>query len=112
MNKTEFLQLMGFPHEWLSSGMYVDDLFAWQLAGYVPGHEEGAEHDRNGAFHWWLRKNPDKPHLSRLLHLAASDPDPLLGLDVLSYIEKSPQYDDELALQASRLFAARRQTDA
>ncbi|MDP4078346.1 hypothetical protein [Acidovorax sp. A1169] len=112
MNKTEFLQLMRFPNEWLSSGMYVDDLFVWQLAGYAPGHEEGAEHNRNGAFHWWLRKNPDKRSLSRLLDLAAADPDPLLGLDVLLHLEKSPHYDNELALQASQLFAARRPADA
>ena len=51
MTKIEFLKLMRFPTEWDTLGMYPDELFAFQLAHYEPGHEEGAEHDRNGAFH-------------------------------------------------------------
>ena len=55
MTKDQFLSLMGFPKEWDVWGMYPDELFEAQLSLYQPGDEQGAEHDRNGAFHWRQR---------------------------------------------------------
>lgn len=104
MQKADFLKLMRYPDEWLSSDMYPDELFAGQLAMYKPGDEKGSEHDRNGAFHWWLRRNPSKIQLLGLLRLAALDPDALMARDVLSYIEKSSEFDEELAVEARALF--------
>ena len=89
MTKSEFLKLMRFPPEWDALGMYPDELFDIQLGGYEPGHEQGAEHDRNGAFHWWLRRSPTKGQLDALYRLAALDPDPLLGQDLLQYLDKA-----------------------
>ncbi|MBP1152171.1 MULTISPECIES: hypothetical protein [Methylocaldum] len=97
MTKKQFLSLMRFPDEWEYWGMYPDVLFNWQIAGYVPGHEEGAEHDRNGAFHWWLRQHPTKAQLAKLLKLTYLDPDSALGQDVRKYIYRASGFDEELA---------------
>lgn len=105
MTKTEFLELMRFPKEWVSSGMYPDELFQWQLSGYQPGHEDGAEHDRNGAFHWWLRRQPSRSELENLLRLAALDPDRMLGEDLRQYIRRASAFDAKLAALERELFA-------
>lgn len=107
MTKLEFLALMRFPAEWATFEMYPDELFKWQLSGYVPGHEEGAEHDRNGAFHWWLRRRPTSAELEKLLRLAALDPDPFLGNDLRNYIKKAPNFDATLLPLDASLFAMR-----
>jgi hypothetical protein len=113
MTKVEFLELMRFPKEWLELGMYPDELFDWQISGYEPGHENGAEHDRNGAFHWWLKKQPSKSELQRLICLAAIDPDPFLAEDLGRYIQQSPSFDHELAELEKKLFArSTKKTDA
>lgn len=105
MTKTEFLKLMNFPQEWELLGMYPDELFMWQASGYQPGHESGSEHDRNGAFHWWFRRNPSKAQLEKLIRLAACDPDPMLGEDCRQYIHKACAFDAELADLERSLFA-------
>lgn len=87
MKKNEFMQLMQFPKEWELSGMYPDELFQSQLSTYKPGHEKSSEHDRNGAFHWWLKKGPNRSQLEQLLALAKQDPDKFLSRDVLKRIE-------------------------
>lgn len=107
MDKIAFINLMRFPEQWVSLGMYPDNLFQWQLSGYLPGHEQGAEHDRNGAFHWWLRQAPSKEQLRVLLELAALDPDTALGNDVRGYIQKAGAFDGDLSKYAERLFKDR-----
>ena len=87
MTKSEFLHLMRFPLEWDTLGMYPQELFELQISRYEPGHEDGAEHDRNGAFHWWLRKGPSTRQVEILRRLASFDPDPLLGEDMLRYLD-------------------------
>lgn len=106
MKKSEFLKRMNFPAEWEELEMYPDDLFSWQLAGYIPGHENGAEHDRNGAFHWWFRKQPSKSQLLNLVRLAALDPDRALGNDVRSYFCQLMSFDADVAALDQSLFAA------
>lgn len=105
MTKAEFLRLMRFPSEWDTFGMYPDDLFQSQMSNYQVGHEEGSEHDRNGAFHWWLRRDLRKEQLEKLLRLTVLDPDPALGADVRTYIRKAPAFDNELAVLESTLLA-------
>lgn len=107
MNKSDFLSLMKFPKEWSSLNMYPDELFQWQMSGYQPGHESGAEHDRNGAFHWWLRREPSKIELENLLRLAALDPDTLLGDDLRKYFRKASAYDEQLEALDRELFISR-----
>lgn len=107
MTKSEYLTLMHFPAEWLTLGMYPDELFRWQMSGYEPGHEDGAEHDRNGAFHWWLRRQPSKTELENLVRLAALDPDPLLGEDLRQHLRKASAFDEQVAALDRELFAGR-----
>lgn len=107
MTKIEFLKLMSFPAEWDSLGMYPDELFQWQLSGYRLGHEDAAEHDRNGAFHWWLRRYPTRDQLERLLKLAILDPDPHIGADVRRYIRMAPAFDAQLSKLEAELASDR-----
>jgi hypothetical protein len=97
MTKAEFMALLNFPEEWETLGMYPEELFKWQLAGYELGHEDGSEHDRNGAFHWWLTRSPSKKQLEHLLRLTYLDSDALLGDDVRGYIRKAKASDSELS---------------
>ena len=71
-------------------------LFERQIDGYEPGHENGAEHDRNGAFHWWLKRQPSKSELQLLIRLAAIDPDPFIREDICRYIQQSPLFNREI----------------
>jgi hypothetical protein len=87
MTKSEFLKLMRFPAEWDTLGIYPEELFEHQVALYRPGDEHGSEHDRNGAFHWWLRKGPSRREVHALRRLATADPDRALGEDMLRYLD-------------------------
>jgi len=89
MNKSEFLSLMKFPSEWQEWGLYPDDLFQGQAALYKPGDESASEHDRNGAFHWWLKKEPSLDVLEKLLRLTWLDPDQIMAGDARKYIDKA-----------------------
>ena len=86
MTKAEFLQLMRFPPEWEALGMYPQELFEFQAGRYEPGHERGSEHDRNGVFHWLLRRCPSSREAENLRRLASADPDRALGEDMLRYL--------------------------
>lgn len=83
--------------------MYPEGLAKWQIAGYRAGHEEAPEHDRNGAFHWWLRQNPDKSTLMKLVELTFLDPDQIMAEDVRSFIAKSQNADADVIAYISRL---------
>jgi len=78
---------MRFPIEWDTLGMYPQELAKLQIELYEPGHEQGSEHDRNGAFHWWLRQGPARRQVENLRRLAELDPDRLLGQDMLRYLD-------------------------
>jgi hypothetical protein len=108
MTRSQFLALMKFPPEWDEYGMYPEELFQWQASGYEQGHEEASEHDRNGAFHWWLRRNPSKDQLEKLLRLARADPDAALGQDVRAYVRKADRFDSDLARIDAELFGESR----
>ncbi len=103
MDKSEFMQLMSIPTEWEAFGMYPDELFAVQMKHFNPSHIEGSEHDRNGMFHWWLRRQPSKSDLIKLVTLSRLDPDQLMGEDVRSHIARAKNADGDVqaALLAS-----------
>lgn len=96
MTRAEFLKLMRFPKEWDTWGMYPDELFQAQVQLYKPGDERGAEHDRNGAFHWWLKRDPSKEQLLNLARLTGLDDDQLMAEDVRRYIRKAKQYGPDI----------------
>ena len=96
MTKNEFLKLMNFPAEWELWEMYPDELYETQISRYRSGHEDGSEHDRNGAFHWWIRKNPNSDQLRKLLKLTYLDPDIHMAEDVRERLRRVENYIKEL----------------
>src|SRR5262245_13112389 len=87
---------MGFPPQWLSWGLLPSELATIQLDGYAPGHEDAAEHDRNGAFQWWLWQEPPKEILLKLARLTWLDPDPLMAEYVRQSIAKAKACDEDV----------------
>jgi len=79
---------MNFPKEWQELEMYPDTSSKIQIAGYKPGNESASEHDRCGAFHWWLKQEPTEDQLIKLMKLAHLEPESLMGEDIKSYILK------------------------
>lgn len=106
MKKEEFILLMQFPQEWVLWDMYPDELGEFQMSRYESGHEQSPEHDRNGAFHWWLRQNPDKNILMKLLKLSFLDPDKFMAADVRSYVCCAKNADEEILEDAKRFGAS------
>lgn len=104
MTIDEYLKLMSFPKEWIEWGMLPDDLRMLMLSSYEPGHENGSEHDRNGAFHWWLKKSPPptSEELIKLAKLSFLDPDGLMAADVRRYIKKSINCENSVEQYLSR----------
>jgi hypothetical protein len=96
VKKSEFLTLMQYPSEWLEWDMYPDELFNLQVSNFQPGHEQGAEHDRNGAFHWWIRKEPSAEELRKLIQLTHLDPDRPMATDVRTRLRKLPNYEPSM----------------
>lgn len=75
ITKIEFIKLMKFPGEWIDWDMYPDDLSRLQIGGYVAGSEEGSEHDRFGAFLWWIAHYENISQLEKLERLTYLDSD-------------------------------------
>ena len=106
---------MRFPAEWVKWGMLPDQYLQLVVSRYEPGHEYGSEHDRNGAFHWWLKQSPSEEQLLKLAQLTWLDPDPLMGADVRTYIAQAENCSLAVAawLQSERGSAQQSiQTDA
>jgi hypothetical protein len=97
MTKKEFLALMRFPKEWEQFEMYPEELADIQINGYQVGHESASEHDRCGAFHWWLKQEPSEQQLINLMKLTYLDPDPLMSADVRNYIVKAKNFSPAVA---------------
>lgn len=96
MTHNEWLELMQFPAQWVQWGLIPDELAVLQLSGYQPGHESASEHDRHGAFQWWLKQSPPKETLIQLARLSWLDPDQLMGASVRDCILKQNGTDEEV----------------
>ena len=96
MDRTTYLRIMQFPDQWLRYEMIPDDLLEELVRQYEPGHESASEHDRNGVFHWWLKRNPPKDVLVKLVELSFLDPDQVMAKDVRSYILTSENTDKDV----------------
>ena len=88
---------MNYPREWITSEMLTDALYEGQIARYKWGDERGAEHDRNGAFHWWLGQSPTRTQLKTLLRLSYLDPDQWMAADARRYLRSQANFDSRLA---------------
>jgi hypothetical protein len=100
MTHEEWLQRMRFPRQWTEWGLIPAALAAKQLAGYASEHEASPEHDRHGAFQWWLRQSPSPAVLVQLARLTWLDPDQEMGAYVRECIRKQssdPQVSHALA---------------
>ncbi len=98
MEHEAWLLLMRFPSEWKSWGLIPDELAALQLNQYALGDEshQHPEHNRHGAFQWWLKKEPDSGILLKLVHLSWLDPDEPMAEYVRSRIAKQPHCNAEV----------------
>ena len=92
---------MRFPKEWQLLEMYPDEVFELQVAEYEPGHEESAEHYRNGAFHWWLARKPSKEHLLNLARLITRDPEQQMAEHLKTYVRQATHFDSEIEVALS-----------
>lgn len=97
MDEAEYLELMEFPAQWQMYGLIPPELISRMIAAYEPGMESASEHDRNGFFHWWLKRSPSKDVLIKLVELSFLDPDQLMAGDVRRYIARSEAFDEEVA---------------
>lgn len=96
MDRSDYIALMKFPKEWVAFDMLPQELVSQLMALYEPGHECASEHDRNGVFHWWLKKQPEKPVLEKLALLTFLDPDQIMAEDVRRYMAQSFHADEEI----------------
>ena len=96
MKHSDWLKLMQFPPEWTAWDLIPPELVALQLSGYEPGHEDASEHDRHGAFQWWLMRHPVAEVLVQLARLSWVDPDQLMAHDVRNCIARQSGDDIEV----------------
>ena len=96
MKSSEYLKIMEFPDEWQAWGMIPEAWLRGAMSSYEPGMERASEHDRNGAFHWWLRSEPSTEQLAVLWKLSLLDPDQIMAEDVRGYIRSSKDYRTEI----------------
>lgn len=104
MNKNAFIKLMRYPREWVEWDMLPDELINEQLAQFKPG--SSAERYRTDAFHFWLRREPSKAILLKLIRLSYLDPDPLMAYCLRKdHIARAENVDEEVsrALRQNRI---------
>ncbi len=97
MTKLQFLRRMHFPSDWQYWDMYTDELYQRQLESYEPGNEKAPKHFRNGAFHWWLKRDLSDALLTKLIFLTTRDPDRGMARDVRSHILRRPGLPTRMA---------------
>jgi hypothetical protein len=96
MTRSEYIALMRFPPQWELWGMLPDAYLTRAISAYRPGHEDASEHDRNGAFHYWLRQRPSKSQLLTLYRLSLLEPDIDMAADWRNHLAKADACDGEL----------------
>ena len=89
----------------MSWNLLPAELLAISTQGYALGHEEASEHDRHGAFQWWLRRDPSKDVLLKLARLTWLDPDPPMAQYVRECISQAEACDDDVRRALSEPYA-------
>ena len=97
MDRKTYIELMAFPSEWTDWEMLPDESIRQMLETYEPGMENASEHDRHGAFQWWLRAQPTDAELVKLVRLSWLDPDKLMGGYVRECIASRPGLSPSVA---------------
>lgn len=91
-----YLSVAGFHERWREYGLLPAELIDQLRATFQPGMEEASEHDRNGVFHWWLKRNPSKDVLMKLVELSFLDDDQIMAVDVRAHIARCSSCDPEV----------------
>jgi hypothetical protein len=91
-----YLKLAGFHERWREYGLLPAELIDQLRSTFKPGMEEASEHDRNGVFHWWLKRNPSKDVLVKLVELSFLDDDQIMAADVRKHVAQCSSYDSEV----------------
>ena len=115
MNRDIYIKLMKFPSEWTEWEMLPVESIRELVETYEPGMENASEHDRHGAFQWWLREQPTDAQLVKLARLSWLDPDEGMGGYVRECIAEQPDLSaDVVEVLASPYHRAKRiiQADA
>jgi hypothetical protein len=91
MDLREFAAQLAYPDVWLQLDLLPGDLYAAQLLELLnEGGTTGApEHYRYGAFHYWLRRDPQEERLAQLVEAASLDPDKAMAGAALKDIVSS-----------------------
>ncbi len=113
MNKSHFIQLIGYPKEWSDWGYLPDTYIADQIKDYLSEHRAdqpksgdvpGSEHYRFGAFLYWLKQEPQIDQLEKLLALTYLDKDQLMANDVRRRIARARFASPEMLLLADEKY--------
>ena len=100
MTRDEYLSVMQFPADWIGLGMVPpDEWLSRAIESYDPGHEQSPEHDRYGAFQYWLKRGPSKEQLQALVRLSFADPDSAMAGQVREEIARASTFDDDVRRQ-------------
>ena len=97
MNRDTYIKLMGFPAEWTEWDMLPVESIHQMIETYEPGMENASEHDRHGAFQWWLKGQPTAAQLIMLARLSWLDPDEAMGGYVRECIAQKPDLPADVA---------------
>jgi len=90
VNRDTYIKLMKFPAEWTEWDMLPVESIRQMIETYKPGMENASEHDRHGAFQWWLKGRPTPEQLVMLARLSWLDPDEAMGGYVRECIAQIP----------------------
>lgn len=93
MDRAEYLRLMQFPEQWETWDMLPSEWLSGAMASFERGMEAASEHDRHGAFQWWLKRNPSPDRLAVLARLALLDPDQVMADAVREQIRAAASYN-------------------
>ena len=93
---------MQFPEEWETWGMIPNEWLAGAMESYEQGMEAASEHDRHGAFQWWLKRRPSSDRLAVLARLSLLDPDQVMADSVRDGIRSAESYGADVEAVLSR----------
>lgn len=97
MNRDTYIELMKFPPEWIEWEMLPVESIRQMIETYEPGMENASEHDRHGAFQWWLKGHPTATQLVTLARLSWLDPDEGMAGYVRECIAQLPELSADVA---------------
>ena len=96
MTRSEYLRLMHFAPEWEEWGLISNEWLEGAMSTYEQGMENASEHDRNGQFHWRIKRDPSMEELVLLSKLSWLEPDHQMAEGWRDYIRQANNYSPEV----------------